>query len=280
MVYQSDAAKTKGYGKGTFKAGGAPDPSGHTSGTYFGHVDTNGTADGKRDDRLVRTHGGAITLNGEVDIGLEGGTLTLDSGGGNVNITGIINSGNSYGSYVYGTTTWNELTQAKVDEYLANGMMPAYHYQGINYERKRVVKTDENGNPITDAAGNPVYATDSAGNPVYAKDASGHYIYLTDDHGNYIVSTEKEYYTDKETHYTFTEQDSQNVRWPSDGTSTSVSTDAGYGYSSVIVSKGSMTTQEYFQYLAVSDPDSFLAKYMVSGATISIGGGLPIPWPD
>lgn len=272
VVYQSDAAKTKGYGKGTFKAGGAPDPSGHTAGTYFGHVDASGTADGKRDDRLIRTHGGAITLNGEVAIGLGGGTLTLDSGGGNVNITGIINSGNSYGSYVYGTTTWDELTQAKVDEYLASGMMPAYHYQGINYERKRVVKTDENGNPITDADGNPVYATDAKGNPVYATDANGKYIYLTDENGNYIVSTEKEYYTDKETHYTFTEQDSQNVRWPSDGTSTSVSTGAGYGYSSVIVSKGSMTTQAYLRYLAVSDPDSFLAKYMVSGATISIGG--------
>lgn len=89
VVYQSDAAKTKGYGKGTFKAGGAPDPSGHTSGTYFGHVDTNGTADGKRDDRLIRTHGGAITLNGEVDIGLGGGTLTLDSGGGNVILPGL-----------------------------------------------------------------------------------------------------------------------------------------------------------------------------------------------
>lgn len=263
---------SKGYGKGTFKEGGAPDPSGHTAGTYFGHVDASGTADGKRDDRLIRTHGGAITLNGEVAIGLGGGTLTLDSGGGNVNVTGIINSGNSYGSYVYGTTTWNELTQAKVDEYLASGMMPAYHYQGINYERKRVVKTDENGNPITDADGNPVYATDSAGNPVYATDANGKYIYLTDENGNYIVSTEKEYYTDKETHYTFTEQDSQNVRWPSDGTSTSVSTGAGYGYSSVIVSKGSMTTQEYLQYLAVSDPDSFLVKYMESGATISIRG--------
>ena len=272
VVYQSDAAKTKGYGKGTFKAGGAPDPSGHTAGTYFGHVDASGTADGKRDDRLIRTHGGAITLNGEVAIGLGGGTLTLDSGGGNVNITGIINSGNSYGSYVYGTTTWDELTPAKVDEYLASGMMPAYHYQGINYERKRVVKTDENGNPITDADGNPVYATDAKGNPVYATDANGKYIYLTDENGNYIVSTEKEYYTDKETHYTFTEQDSQNVRWPSDGTSTSVSTGAGYGYSSVIVSKGSMTTQAYLQYLAVSDPDSFLAKYMVSGATITVNG--------
>lgn len=257
---------TAGYGNGTL--GGEAEPTGHTVGTYFGHVDESGTADGEKDDRLIQTNGGKITLNGEVAIGLNGGTLTLDSNGGKVNVTGIINSGNSYGAYVYGTTTWNELTQTKVDEYLANGKIPAYHYQGVNYQRKRVVKTDENGNPVTDADGNLVYATDANGNPIYEKDANGNYVYLTDDNGNYIVSMEKEYYTGAETHYTFTEQDSENVRWPSDGTSTSVSTGAGYGYSSVIVSKGSMTTQEYLQYLAVSDPDSFLAKYMVSGATI------------
>ena len=261
---------TAGYGNG--KLEGKADSTGHTVGTYFGHVDGSGTADGAYDNRLIQTHGGKITLNGEVAIGLNGGTLTLDSNGGKVNVTGIINSGNSYGAYVYGTTTWNELTQMKVDEYLANGKIPAYHYQGVNYQRKRVVKTDQNGNPVTDADGNLVYATDANGYPIYEKDANGNYIYLTDDNGNYIVSKEKEYYTGSETHYTFTEQDSENVRWPSDGTSTSVSTSAGYGYSSVIVSKGSMTTQEYLQYLAVSDPDSFLAKYMVSGATISIGG--------
>ncbi|WP_297039022.1 filamentous hemagglutinin N-terminal domain-containing protein [uncultured Dialister sp.] len=261
---------TAGYGNG--KLEGKADSTGHTVGTYFGHVDGSGTADGAYDNRLIQTHGGKITLNGEVAIGLNGGTLTLDSNGGKVNVTGIINSGNSYGAYVYGTTTWNELTQTKVDEYLANGNIPAYHYRGVNYQRKRVVKTDENGNPVTDADGNLVYATDANGNPIYEKDANGNYVYLTDDNGNYIVSKEKEYYTGSETHYTFTEQDSENVRWPSDGTSTSVSTGAGYGYSSVIVSKGSMTTQEYLQYLAVSDPDSFLAKYMVSGATISIGG--------
>lgn len=266
---------TAGYGNGTL--GGEAEPTGHTVGTYFGHVDESGTADGEKDDRLIQTNGGKITLNGEVAIGLNGGTLTLDSSStdgtkGDITVTGIINSGNSYGAYVYGTTIWDELTQTKVDEYLANGKIPAYHYQGINYQRKRVVKTDENGNPVTDANGNLVYATDANGNPIYEKDANGNYVYLTDDNGNYIVSTEKEYYTGAETHYTFTEQDSENVRWPSDGTSTSVSTGAGYGYSSVIVSKGRMTTKEYLQYLAVSDPDSFLAKYMVSGATISIGG--------
>ena len=266
---------TAGYGNG--KLEGKADSTGHTVGTYFGHVDGSGTADGAYDNRLIQTHGGKITLNGEVAIGLNGGTLTLDSSStdgtkGDITVTGIINSGNSYGAYVYGTTIWDELTQTKVDEYLANGKIPAYHYQGINYQRKRVVKTDENGNPVTDANGNLVYATDANGNPIYEKDANGNYVYLTDDNGNYIVSTEKEYYTGAETHYTFTEQDSEDVRWPSDGTSTSVSTGAGYGYSSVIVSKGRMTTKEYLQYLAVSDPDSFLAKYMVSGATISIGG--------
>ena len=36
--------------------------------------------DAIEDDRLIKTSGGKITLNGEIAIGLNGGTLTLDSG--------------------------------------------------------------------------------------------------------------------------------------------------------------------------------------------------------
>ena len=127
----SDKDNTKGYGKG--KLEGKADPAGHTVGTYFGHVDNSGTADGAKYDRLIKTGGGKITLNGEIAIGLNGGTLTLDSGGGAVTATGIINSGNSYGAYVYGTDTWNTLVEKTVEEYLEKGTVPAYHYQGVNY---------------------------------------------------------------------------------------------------------------------------------------------------
>ena len=66
VKYTSDSANTKGYGKGTLT--GSADPAGHTVGTYFGHVDSSGTADGAKDDRMIKTSGGKITLNGEIAI--------------------------------------------------------------------------------------------------------------------------------------------------------------------------------------------------------------------
>lgn len=225
VTYTSDEAKTKGYGNGTLT--GDPDPKGHTGGTYFGHVDSSGTADGTKDDRLIQTKGGKITLNGEIAIGLNGGTLTLDSGGGAVTATGIINSGNSYGAYVYGTTTWDELTADKVNYYLTNDIVPAYHYQGVNYVK----------NPD----------------------------------GSYKTTTDTADFSNGEPHYTFDkETNTQNIRWLGDGSSTAVSITKGKGYSSVIITEGKMSTKEYLQYVAVSDPAGFLSRYMTSNPTITV----------
>lgn len=232
VTYKSDSAKTKGYGNGTLD--GKADPEGHTVGTYFGHVNEDGTADGKEDDRLIKTGGGNITLNGEIAIGLNGGTLTLDSGGGAVTATGIINSGNSYGAYVYGTDTWNTLVEQTVENYLKTGTVPAYHYQGVNY-----VKDGSN----------------------YVKNADGTYKY----------TTEEQDFSSGQIHYTFKETDTENLRWLGNGT-VSQTSKPGKGYSSVIVSPGSMNTAEYLAYLAVSAPATFLSRYEVSGATITIDG--------
>ena len=239
VKYTSDSANAKGYGKGTLT--GKADPAGHTVGTYFGHVDSSGTADGAKDDRLIKTSGGKITLNGEVAIGLNGGTLTLDSTNadgekGDITVTGIINSGNSYGAYVYGTTTWDELTADKVNEYLTSDTVPAYHYQGVNY--------------VKNADG------------TYAKNADG----------TYKTTTDTADFSNGEPHYTFDkETDTQNIRWLGDGSSTAVSVTKGKGYSSVIITEGKMSTKEYLQYVAVSDPEGFLSRYMTSDPTITVG---------
>lgn len=239
VTYTSDKANTKGYGNGTLS--GKADPAGHTVGTYFGHVNEDGTADGKKDDRLIQTKGGKITLNGEVAIGLNGGTLTLDSSNsngekGDITVTGIINSGNSYGAYVYGTTTWNELTADKVNEYLTSDTVPAYHYQGVNY----------------------------------VKNSDGTYVKNED--GSYKTTTDTADFSNGEPHYTFDkETDTQNIRWLGDGSSTAVSITKGKGYSSVIITEGKMSTKEYLQYVAVSDPAGFLSRYMTSKPTITVG---------
>ena len=231
VKYTSDKNNTKRYGKGTLT--GSADPVGHSVGTYFGHVDDSGTADGEKDDRLIQTNGGKITLNGEVAIGLNGGTLTLDSSNasgtkGDITVTGIINSGNSYGAYVYGTTTWDELTAEKVNEYLTSDSVPAYHYQGVNYVK----------NPD----------------------------------GSYKTTTDTADFSNGDPHYTFDkETNTQNIRWLGDGSSTAVSITKGKGYSSVIITEGKMSTKEYLQYVAVSDPAGFLSRYMTSKPTITVG---------
>lgn len=232
VKYASDTAKTKGYGKGTLT--GSADPTGHTVGTYFGHVDSSGTADGAKDDRLIKTGGGKITLNGEIAIGLNGGTLTLDSGGGDVTATGIINSGNSYGAYVYGTDTWDTLVEKTVESYLKSGTVPAYHYQGVNYVK------DSNGN--------------------YVKNADGTYEY----------TTEAQEYAAGQPHYTFSEADTQNVRWLGDGSSTSVSVDKGKGYASVVITKGSMTLEQWLNYQLTYNTANFANRYISQDSGVKI----------
>ena len=223
VTYESDEAKTKGYDKGTLS--GDPDHKGHTVGTYFGHVDSSGTADGAKDDRLIKTGGGNITLNGEIAIGLNGGTLTLDSNGGAVTATGIINSGNSYGAYVYGTTTWNELTADKVNDYLTSGTVPAYHYQGVNY-----VKNED---------------------------------------GTYQYTTVAQSFNNGQPHYTFSEANTQNVRWLGDG-SNSVSTSAGTGYASVVITKGSMTLEQWLNYQLTYNAANFAKRYISQSSGVKV----------
>ena len=232
VKYASDSANTKGYGKGTLT--GKADPTGHTVGTYFGHVDSSGTADGAKDDRLIKTSGGKITLNGEIAIGLNGGTLTLDSGGGDVTATGIINSGNSYGAYVYGTDTWDTLVEKTVENYLKSGTVPAYHYQGVNY----------------------------------VKDANGNYVKKAD--GTYEYTKEAQEYAAGQPHYTFSEADTQNVRWLGDGSSTSVSVDKGKGYASVVITKGSMTLEQWLNYQLTYNTANFANRYISQDSGVKI----------
>ena len=270
VKYTSDKNNTKGYGKGTLT--GSADPVGHSVGTYFGHVDGSGTADGEKDDRLIQTNGGKITLNGEVAIGLDGGTLTLDSGGGNVSVTGIINSGNSYGAYVYGTDTWNTLMEKTVESYLQSGSVPAYHYQGVNYQRK--IKTNADGSYVKDKNGNYVYEKDSQGHYIYLKDDNGNYLLdtttTTDEKGNTVIVYNSQYYSSGDPHYTFSEADTQNVRWLGDGSSTAVSTNPGTGYSSVIITKGSMTLEQWLNYQLTYNAANFANRYISKDSGVTI----------
>ena len=231
VTYKSGEAKTKGYGNGTLD--GKADPEGHTVGTYFGHVNEDGTADGKKDDRLIKTGGGNITLNGEIAIGLNGGTLTLDSGGGAVTATGIINSGNSYGAYVYGTDTWNTLVEDTLEQYLKDGKVPAYHYKGVNY----------------------------------VKDDKGNYVKNKD--GTYQYTTEAQSFNNGQPHYTFSEADTQNVRWLGDG-SNSVSTSAGTGYASVVITKGSMTLEQWLNYQLTYNAANFAKRYISQSSGVKV----------
>lgn len=232
VTYKSDSAKTKGYGNGTLD--GKADPAGHTVGTYFGHVNDDGTADGKKNDRLIQTNGGKITLNGEIAIGLNGGTLTLDSGGGAVTATGIINSGNSYGAYVYGTDTWNTLVEDTLEQYLKDGKVPAYHYKGVNYVK------DDKGN--------------------YVKNKDGTYQYTTEAQG----------FNNGQPHYTFSEADTQNVRWLGDGSATSVSTRAGTGYASVVITKESMTLEQWLNYQLTYNAANFAKRYISQSSGVKV----------
>ena len=113
-TYGTSDADKKNYGTyNGVKVGGGPNHDGFTVGTYFGGKDTAKQAD----NHFIKTNGGAITLNGEVAIGLNGGTLTLDTGGGDLTVTGLINSGNSYKAYIYGTDDWKANCQAKCNTF-------------------------------------------------------------------------------------------------------------------------------------------------------------------
>lgn len=228
-TYGTSDADKKNYGTyNGVTVGGGPNHDGSTVGTYFGGKDTAKQAE----NRFIKTNGGAITLNGEVAIGLNGGTLTLDTGGGDLTVTGLINSGNSYKAYIYGTDDWNnnEMIKNMVKQYLEDGTVPAYHYIGITYDR------DQKGNLIEDGRGYKWSYT--AKNYT---DRTIHYVLkaLTDTSGS---AGGKDFST-------------INPRWYT-------TTDAGYGYDSFIVDKAStITVDEYLAYVRKSAPGNWKTKY-------------------
>lgn len=234
-IYTSSST-TKGYDLGTFGTDSKVDPQKVTVGTYFGNVNDKFVADGSKADRSITTKGGSITLNGEVAIGLAGGTLNLNSTtkdadgnivGGDVTVTGIMNSGNSYAAYIYGTDAWKELIKSSglVDKYLNAGTVPSYHYKAVNY----------------------------------VKNADG--TYKVDANGNYETTTKKQ--TINGPHYTFSEANTEDPRWI--GTGLGYSTTNGEGWTSVEVTETSveksMTVKEFLVYYKAAAKDSFNAKY-------------------
>lgn len=231
-TYGTSDADKKNYGTyNGVTVGGGPSHDGSTVGTYFGGKDTAKQAD----NRFIKTNGGAITLNGEVAIGLNGGALTLDTGGGDLTVTGLINSGNSYKAYIYGTDDWNnKMIQDMVNGYLDTGTVPAYHYIGITYDK------DKDGNLIKDGNGykwstkKGTYA-DGANNIHYVLNA------LTD--------------TTTVSGKSGTELSAINPQWYT-------STKAGEGYDSFIVDKAStITVDEYLAYVKKSAPGNWKTKY-------------------
>lgn len=224
--YGTSDADKKNYG--TYKGvtvGGGPNHDGSTVGTYFGGKDTAT----KADNRFIKTNDGAITLNGEVAIGLNGGTLTLDTGGGDLTVTGLINSGNSYKAYIYGTDDWNnnEMIQKMVNQYLEDETVPVYHYIGITYEK------DENGNYTWSYK--QKYYDGSTGTIHYVLNA------LTD--------------TTADSQKSGTELSAIDPQWYT-------STAAGYGYDSFVVDKAStISVDEYLAYVKKSAPGNWSTKY-------------------
>lgn len=232
-TYGTSDADKKNYGTyNGVKVDGGPNHDGSTVGTYFGGKDTAKQAE----NRFIKTNGGAITLNGEVAISLNGGTLTLDTGGGDLTVTGLINSGNSYKAYIYGTDDWNnnEMIKNMVKQYLEDGTVPAYHYIGITYDR------DKDGNLIKD--GNGYKWSTKKG--IYADGANSiHYVLnaLTD--------------TTTASGKSGTELSAINPQWYT-------STKAGEGYDSFIVDKAStITVDEYLAYVKKSAPGNWKTKY-------------------
>lgn len=232
---------TAGYSSGG-KYSGTANIQGHTVGTYFGYVTPAGkTVTEYSESRNITTNGGDINLYGEVAIGLNGGTLSLDTSktdgtgiGGALNITGIINSGNSYTDYIYGTDAWNQLVSNLVKEYIEAGTVPSYHFVGI----------------------------------YYTKNADGTYSYTTTPHD----------FKKNETHYAFQEFTSGDVvgfNWTHDKTKGTLDTQdtrwyttntAGKGYNSFIMEATTPTTSQmsindWLIYYRRTDPNNYATKY-------------------
>lgn len=232
---------TAGYSSGG-KYSGTANIQGHTVGTYFGYVTPAGkTVTEYSESRNITTNGGDINIYGEVAIGLNGGTLTLDTSktggnGGAVNITGIVNSGNSYEAYIYGTDKWNELVKNLVQQYLDHEKVPSYHFVGINY--------------------------------TYTKNADGTYTY----------TTKAKHFNQGESHYAFKElkrKDVNGTNWTyqdSDSTLDTqhtrwyATTTAGDGYNSFIMEgttpeSSQMSIDDWLLYYRRTEPENYATRY-------------------
>ena len=221
---------------------GAPNHSGSTVGTYFG--DANSATAAR--NRHISTNGGAITLNGEVAIGLNGGTLNLETNGGALTVTGIVNSGNSYDYYYYDadTDTWNKTSDdaviKKINGYVdkvLNGTegVPMYEYKGINYSK--------------DKDGNLTWTYDAVYYPDATNGNAPHYVFRplsteeADEAGQFITNNTNNN-RDKEDTTNFSHTlTTSNPKWY-------LTEKAGWGFNSFIVrGKSSMTIDAFLTYL-------------------------------
>ena len=237
----------KGTADGAYAADGVSgkaDIAGHTVGTYFGYVVPEGKSaidlSGEQNNRKIATNGGALTLDGEVAIGLNGGVLTLDTSkkdgtpGGNVNITGIVNSGNSYDTYIYGTEKWNQLVEKLVQEYMDHNTVPSYRFVGINYTKNK--------------------------------------------DGTYSYTTQAKHFDKGESHYAFHELKSEDVKgsnWTYGNSDATLDTQhtrwyattvAGDGYNSFIMEgttpeTSQMSMYDWLIYYRRTEPDNYATKY-------------------
>lgn len=92
---------------------GTADPTQGTVGTYFG----NG---GVKGNRTLTTNGGAITLYGDVALGLNGGSLVINPGAGAVTVTGNVDSGNGYKLHTMDDEDWDTLVSKIKGQYTAD----------------------------------------------------------------------------------------------------------------------------------------------------------------
>ena len=236
---------TAGYSSGGVYSGTA-NIEGNTVGTYFGYETPAGQKVTEvSEDRSITTNGGDINLYGEVSIGLNGGTLTLDTSktgekGGLVNITGIINSGNSYDALIYGTDKWNQLVSDTVEKYIEAGTVPSYHFVGIYYTKNE--------------DGTYSYTT----TPHDFKQGKTHYAFHELQSGD-TVKSNWTYPTTEET------LDTQDTRWYTTDT-------AGKGYNSFLMEATTPTTSkmsidDWLLYYRRTDPANYATRYANGNAS-------------
>ena len=146
---------------GTFTSGSGTTIKSGSVGTYFGNQ-------GEAGDREVTTNGGAINLYGDVAIGLNGGTLTLDtrkgdSASGAVTVTGTVDSGNSYKRVSSGLEGWEDFIKSYYDEVMSDEdkyTAPTYtlrrgaeQYPASAYSPRYVLNSDGTISQITSGPG-------------------------------------------------------------------------------------------------------------------------------